>query len=556
MEPARPRGRLFADVPFPREVPRMDTTLARTLVRGAAATLFAAVLFAAGDIAADPAMGADGTGKPDNALVMHLRAREESPPGSGQFRPVQQTARWQGAKTAIVVCDMWDRHWCQGATRRVAEMAPRMNEVLAAARQRGVLIIHCPSSCMEAYKDTPMRKLALGAAPVETATPLLRWCHLDKDREGSLPIDDTDGGCDCEPRCPQGNPWRRQIDTLQIAEGDAVTDSAEAFYLMKQRGIENLIVMGVHTNMCVLGRPFSIRQMVRQGQNVVLMRDMTDTMYNSRMRPFVPHVRGTELVVEHIEKFWCPTVASTDFVAGAEFRFAEDKRPHVVFVIGEGEYRTHETLPAFAERELAPRGMACTIVHADPDRENEFPGLAALQSADLLFLSIRRRALPADQLAAIRRHVESGKPVVGIRTASHAFDTRGKHGPGQEEWPEFDHVVLGGNYTGHHGDIPQKSLRAADGAKDHPILHNVAVERMTGNGSLYKVSPLADSAVPLLVGSIAGKPAEPLAWTNSYRGGRVFYTSLGHPNDFEDAGFRQFLVNGVVWAIGKSPSAP
>ena len=94
---------------------------------------------------------------------------------------------------------------------------------------------------------------------------------------------------------------------------------------MKQRGIENVIVMGVHTNMCVLGRPFSIRQMVYQGQNVVLMRDMTDTMYNSRMRPFVPHFRGTDLVVEHIEKYWCPTVVSTDFTGKPAFRFAADQ---------------------------------------------------------------------------------------------------------------------------------------------------------------------------------------------------------------------------------------
>jgi len=92
---------------------------------------------------------------------------------------------------------------------------------------------------------------------------------------------------------------------------------------MKQRGIKNVFVLGVHTNMCVLGRPFSIRQMVYQGQNVVLVRDLTDTMYNPRSRPYVSHARGTELVVEHIEKYWCPTITSDQIIGGRLFRFSD-----------------------------------------------------------------------------------------------------------------------------------------------------------------------------------------------------------------------------------------
>src|SRR5439155_10075539 len=143
-------------------------------------------------------------------------------------------------------------------------------------------------------------------------------CKLDPAKEGALPIDDSDNGCVEGPPPKDARVWTHEIDTLQIKDGDAITDSAEGFYLMKQRGIENVIVMGVHTNMCVLGRPFSIRQMVYQGQNVVLMRDMTDTMYNSRMAPFVNHCTGTDLVVEHIEKNWCPTITSVDFLGGSE----------------------------------------------------------------------------------------------------------------------------------------------------------------------------------------------------------------------------------------------
>src|SRR5262249_41503318 len=169
------------------------------------------------------------------------------------------------AKTAIVICDMWDRHWCAGASRRVAEMAPRMNEVIKAARARGVFIIHCPSETMKFYESTPARQLAKSAPVVTPKVPLQRWCSLDAAKEAPLPIDDTDGGCDDWPACPHGAPWTREIATLAVQPGDAVTDDAQAYYLMQQRGIENVIVMGVHLNMCVLGRPFSIRQMVSQG---------------------------------------------------------------------------------------------------------------------------------------------------------------------------------------------------------------------------------------------------------------------------------------------------
>src|SRR4051794_15684039 len=147
-------------------------------------------------------------------------------------------------KTAIVICDMWNQHWCKGATARVAEMAPRMNEVIKAARDRGIFIIHCPSDTMKYYEGTRQRQLAQSAPKVSGPATLEKWGSLEPEREGALPIDDSDGGCDDVPQCKGGNPWAHEIDTLQIADGDAVTDSAEAYYLMQQRGITNLIIMG------------------------------------------------------------------------------------------------------------------------------------------------------------------------------------------------------------------------------------------------------------------------------------------------------------------------
>jgi len=139
-----------------------------------------------------------------------------------------------------------------------------------------------------------------------------------------MPIDDSDMGCDCARKCKLSEPWTRQIATIDIAPPDAITDSGQETYnLLAARGIDNVILTGVHLNMCVLGRPFGIRQLVTVGKNVVLARDLTDTMYNSAMPPRVDHFRGTNLVVEHVERFWCPTIQSADITGGTPFAFAK-----------------------------------------------------------------------------------------------------------------------------------------------------------------------------------------------------------------------------------------
>jgi len=318
-------------------------------------------------LALSPVVRAEAQAK---VITLHPRTRIETEKGSGRYLALVKEVKWDGGKTAVVICDMWDKHWCPGATARVAEMAPRMNEVVAAARARGALIIHCPSDTMEFYKDTPQRKLAQSAPKVEPKVPLQGWCRLDPKKEGALPIDDSDGGC--AETTKNFRAWSRQIATIKIEDGDAITDSAEAYYLMRQRGIENVIVMGVHTNMCVLGRPFAIRQLTQQGLNVVLMRDMTDTMYNPAKAPFVSHFTGTDLVVEHIEKHWCPSVTSADLLGGREFRFKDDKRPHLVIILAEDEYQTEKTLPEFALKQLG-KDFRVSFVFAHPKERNHLP---------------------------------------------------------------------------------------------------------------------------------------------------------------------------------------
>ncbi len=257
---------------------------------------------------------------------LHLSARQREQTVAGQFAVQDRALGWAPRQTALVVCDMWDTHTCPTSAARVGELAPRVNEFAKAARARGVLIIHCPSDTMEFYADHPGRQLALAAPKVEPPVPLERWCRLDPAAEAPLPIDDSDGGCDCPRTWKKGDPypWTRQHAAIEIAPGDAITDSAEAYYLMRQRGIENVIVCGVHLNMCVLGRPFAIRQLVKQGMNVALVRDLTDTMYNPERPPQVSHFDGTRLMVEHVEKYWCPTFTSAALLGGDEFRFASD----------------------------------------------------------------------------------------------------------------------------------------------------------------------------------------------------------------------------------------
>ena len=484
-------------------------------------------------------------------LKLKMRTRVEVAKDSGRYHTLTKPTNWNPQKTAVVICDMWDKHWCPNSTKRVAEMAPRMNEVVKAARSQGVFIIHCPSDTMEFYKDTPQRKLAQAAPMVETKRPLERWCRIDASHEAPLPIDDTDGGCDCDEPVKNYRAWSRQIATIEIHDGDAITDSDEAFRLMKSRGIDNVIVMGVHTNMCVLGRPFSIRQMVYQGMNVALMRDMTDTMYNPAMKPFVSHFTGNDLVVEHIEKYWCPTITSADLLGGKPFTFPDDKRPHVVILSAEDEYRTEVTLPAFAASHLGKQ-FKVSFVFENPATKYDLPGIDVVNDADVLLVSVRRRPIPADQLSLIKKHVAAGKPVVGIRTASHAFHLLNKPpGEGLADWPEIDRELIGGNYRGHTPATTKAIIRPLPDVK-HPILTGIPAAEFPSGGTLYLNTPLDPQATELMRGRVDGNPQqEPVAWTFQRKdGGRTFYTSLGHKDDFEQPAFQRLLLNGIHWAAG------
>jgi lysophospholipase L1-like esterase/nicotinamidase-related amidase len=269
----------------------------------------------------------------DEKGMLQLTLRSRLKDKTGPTVVVEKKAAWDPEKTALIICDMWDDHWCKSAARRVNELSGPVNEAVKAARARGVFIIHAPSSVTAFYQGTPARKLAQDAPFAPTPVPLstaerwgTAWCWPDAKREPAMPIDDSDMGCDCAVKCTIREAWKRQIATIEIAPGDALTDNGqETWNLLRARGIDNVMICGVHLNMCVLGRPFAIRQLVHLGKNVALVRDLTDTMYNPEKPPKVDHFAGTDLVIEHVEKFWCPSFVSTDLTGRPSFHFQTTK---------------------------------------------------------------------------------------------------------------------------------------------------------------------------------------------------------------------------------------
>ncbi|HEY8506312.1 MAG TPA: protein-signal peptide and transmembrane prediction [Gemmataceae bacterium] len=251
--------------------------------------------------------------KVQGKLRLHLRERKPDPAGGGKFVAVERTEDWDVARTAIIVCDMWDDHYCKSAAQRVGVMVPKMNAVLTAARNHGVMIIHAPSGTMSMYEGTPYRERMKRTPPAKPPVPIGGWCNLDPKREPELPVDTSVCACDDPVVGPAVRRYSRQHPGLDVTGFDGVSDSGQEIYnFCEQEGIDNIALMGVHTNMCVLGRSFGIRQMVRLGKNVVLVRDLTDAMYDPRQPPHVSHARGTELVIEHIERYWCPSIRSED----------------------------------------------------------------------------------------------------------------------------------------------------------------------------------------------------------------------------------------------------
>ena len=260
----------------------------------------------------------------------------------------------------------------------------------------------------------------------------------------------------------------------------------------------------------------------------------------------------------------------------------------VVLISGDEEYRSEEALPQLARILSTRYGFKCTVLFAidpnngtvNPEVKDNIPGLEALDRADLMILFVRFRDLPDEQMKHIVEYVHSGKPILGIRTATHAFAPE-KHTTYQDwHWQNptggFGRMFLGETWVAHHGSHGKQSTRAvfAPGAADDPILRGIKDKEIWGLTDVYVAHPAADSHVLLLGEVLTGmskddaplpgeknNPMMPIAWTRSYRSdsgkpGRIFTTTMGSSQDLQSEAYRRMLVNATFWALGMESKIP
>ena len=266
------------------------------------------------------------------------------------------------------------------------------------------------------------------------------------------------------------------------------------------------------------------------------------------------------------------------------------KGKHIVLVSGDEEYRSEEALTQLGKVLAKHHGFKCTVLFAvdpetgliDPMNRSNIPGLEALKTADLMIIATRFRDLPDDQMRHIVEYVESGKPIIGMRTATHAFNipegkTYSRWDWRSKEWDGgFGRQILGETWISHHGHHAHEATRGvvAPGAEDHPIVRGC--EDIFGPTDVYTVRlPLPGDSKPLVLGQVlsgmspSDKPVEneknapmmPIAWTKTYQGkngqtGRVFTTTMGAATDLASEGLRRLLVNAAYWCLGMEAQIP
>jgi type 1 glutamine amidotransferase len=287
---------------------------------------------------------------------------------------------------------------------------------------------------------------------------------------------------------------------------------------------------------------------------------------------------------------------------------------HIVLISGDEEYRSEEALPQLAKILSKHHGFHCTVLFAidpkdgtiNPNIRDNIPGLEQLKSADLMIIFTRFRDLPDEQMRYIAEYIDAGKPVIGLRTATHAFDckqhkTYGKYTWNSKEWDGgFGRQILGETWISHHGQHGKQGTRGILTSPDwnwqlvatpsshhthrrsarhlhwelvcdvHPILRGLNDGDIFGTTDVYGVRlPLPTGCTPLVYGEattslrpdspkVEGKvndPMMPVAWTKTYSGssgtmGRVFTTTMGASEDLLFAGTRRMLVNACYWAVG------
>ena len=209
---------------------------------------------------------------------------------------------------------------------------------------------------------------------------------------------------------------------------------------------------------------------------------------------------------------------------------------NIHIISGSNEYESEASLREY-EQYLEEHYNVSVTASWVGDGAEDLPGIEHVSGSDLLLVFARRMKLRKEQMDILRRHWKQGKPVVGIRTASHAFR--------ESTNQVFDHEVMGGNYQGHFEDHP---VEVRNVEASHPILKGVAPFT---SRKMYKAGELADGATVLQEGTTRGGYTHPVTWTHCYNGGRTVYTSLGIPQDFQNENFRRLITNAIFWAAGR-----
>jgi nicotinamidase-related amidase len=209
-------------------------------------------------------------------------------------------------RLAVVVCDMWDRHWSTGASLRVDQLAPTIDRFCRRLRDAGALIAHAPSETVGAYRDSPARLRIAGYGLASEPRPVAM---------PPMPMEPRNGGSDTdESLAPGTQVWSRQHSAIEInTDLDVITDDGrELVAYLRAQNRDTVLMTGVHANMCILRRSFGIVALVGHGLSPVLVADLTDAMYDPADPPYVDHDVGTQLVIRYIEAFVAPTVYSDE----------------------------------------------------------------------------------------------------------------------------------------------------------------------------------------------------------------------------------------------------
>ncbi|MBK8503501.1 MAG: ThuA domain-containing protein [Saprospiraceae bacterium] len=228
------------------------------------------------------------------------------------------------------------------------------------------------------------------------------------------------------------------------------------------------------------------------------------------------------------------------------------KAKNVVFLVSEdvNNYEADRTIPLFAQQlEKNFNFKAHVLLGEGPRSAYEFPDLSILKEADLVVVFCRRLALPESQMASIKEYIQNGNPVLGIRTANHAFSDRTDSiEVGYVDWWGFVPEVLGCENRGYGAEELGADIRMVPDQANHPILKGIQKMNWHTIGSLYRVVPTLDTTATILLTGSVEQYEEPVAWTReTNNGGEVFYTSLGHPMDFENPDFINMVNQAITW---------